>query len=68
MSGAYVTGMKYYLDENEIDQTVFDDYYNRIYSDKTAYYGGSIYQDSPYTAEELEADLQEMKGKIFPEG
>ncbi len=68
MSGVYVTGMKFYLNESEIDESAFSDYYDRIYSDRSTNYDGSIYQDSPYTAEQLSADLQEMREKILPEG
>ena len=62
MSGAYVEGMKYYWKGAETDGDTFNSVYDQIYS--AGSYNGSVYDSSPYTAEDLENDLNAVKSQI----
>ena len=62
MSGVYVEGMKYYWKGAETDGDTFNSVYDQIYS--AGSYNGSVYDSSPYTAEDLENDLNAVKSQI----
>ena len=62
MSGAYVTGMEYYLNDEAVDENAFNSYHEQIYASGS--FGGSLYEGDSTTLEDLSAQLQEMKKQM----
>ncbi len=62
MSGAYVTGMEYYLNDEAVDENAFNSYHEQIYASGS--FGGSLYEGDSTTLEDLSAELQETKKQM----